>query len=342
MSNKLLSATFAIALLAGCNNGEEIVVADSEKELDHLIFKEICHLGSWKTEWNSAYGYDPYIVIENPTDKTLYLDGMGLACSGLACNVVRNLREGTDHRDGFFGAYILTRFPGNGTDHPIAPHSFVTITGYAVDHTKDRGEEGYSNANSFDLSNANFEWFTPEQIEDEGDFDDNKNVPNMRVVYPVKQETVFKFIPQHAALALIQIPVNEDSLLKSKEYYWNTFWTTEEKIGHGGVIGESGGHAHDSGYNPVEFLKIPNKWVVDCVQICPQQDYQWNVVAADLDKGSASVMTTYRDRITNPTSVYGYSIFRKHDGNKYVDTNNSNFDFEKKPASLQKKNTAAQ
>lgn len=344
LTTKLFLAVLALGLTAGCNNGEPDVVPDSEKKLDHLIFKEICQMGTWNSAWGKGapYTYDPYIVIENPTEKTLYLDGMGLAVSGLACNVLRDLTEGTDHRAGFFGAYILVRFPGNGTDYPVPPLSSVTLTGYAVDHTQNRGEDEYWNAGSFDLSTANFEWYTTEQIKKEGDFKDNEGVPNMNWVYPMNETTTRSLIPQYSALALVKIPISEDSLLHSEKYFWRTYWTTNEKTGSGGVAGESGGHAHDSGYNPVEFLKLPNDWVVDCVQLCPQTEFKWDVVAPALDKGSTSIMTSTRDKTTNPANVYGYSLYRRHDGKKYVDTNNSDHDFEKKPASLLKKPVAEQ
>lgn len=345
LSIKLFAGLLTLGAMVGCNNGEPDIKPDSEKVVDHLIFKEICYSGTWHPKWGrkgGPYTYDSYLVIENPTDKTLYLDSLGIAQSGLSCNKRRELRKGTDFRNDFFGAFILVQFPGSGHDYPVAPHTSVLLAARAVDHTKERtDEEGYFNPDSYDLSQAKFEWLTEEQIEEEDIFKENPNVPNMRLIYPTKDTSARELIPQYGALALVKLPVKTDDLLHSNTYYWHTYWTTAEKTGKGGVA-EDGGHSHDAGYDPVVFLKIPNDWVIDCVQICPQQDYQWNVIGETLDKGYTSVMTSYKDKERNPQSVAGLSLQRRHDGNKYVDTNNSNFDFEKKPASLHKKTTVAQ
>lgn len=337
--------TLGLTLLAmvGCHNGD--IVPDVEKELDHLIIEEIANVGTWHPKWNAIYKDDQYLRITNPTKQTLYLDGMALAQSGLSPSKLVTLREGSDYRATHFGAALLIRFPGKAGEknYPVAPGKSVTIAQQAVDHTAPLAEDDdaefwlWSPA-SIDLSKADFEWASQEQIVSSNDFPENPNVPNMETVYPVarKGDKPYPLIPQDGVLALISIPENvtNDMLLTESQYRWNTAWTTTNK--EGGVIDDGGGHAHNGNYDSVVFVKIPNAWVVDAVQICPQLEYKWSVIAETVEKGSCSVFTASSDRLRNLKAFAGKALFRKHDGKKFVDTNNSDHDFEVRPASLLK------
>lgn len=338
-------AALSLALLAmtSCHNGD--VVPDVEKELDHLIIEEIANAGTWHTKWNAIYNDDQYLRITNPTKQTLYLDGLALAQSGLSPSRLVTLREGTDYRNTHYGAALLIRFPGKvgEKNYPIEPGKSVTIAQQAVNHTAPLSEDDDAeywlwNPNSVDLSKADFEWASKEQIASSHDFPENPNVPNMETVYPVKRkgDNPYPLIPQDGVLALIRIPENvtNEMLLKQPEYRWSTAWTTNSK--EGGVIDQGGGHAHGGNYDSIVFVKIPNGWVIDAVQICPQLEYKWSVIAETVEKGSCSVFTSSSDRTRNPKDYAGKALFRKHDGKKFVDTNNSDHDFEVRPASLVK------
>lgn len=334
----------ALGVLAACNHGAPVEIPDSEKKLDHLIIEEICYSGSWHAKWGTAYTEDKYIKITNPTEKTFYLDGMALAQSGLSPRKLQNLRAGTDHRNTHFGAYILLQFPGlpGEQKYPVDPGKSVYIAKIAHDHTKpgEDGEESTYCENSYDLSKVDFEWGTVEQIKNEDEFPENPNVPNMLTIYPTEaseQSAPPRLISENGALALIRIPaeVTAQKLLTGDEYIWKTYWTSEEKEGGGGIAGNTG-HTHDNDFDPVVFLKIPNEWVVDVVQICPQHEFQWNVVADKLDKGYCSVYTSSSDKRSNPQGFTGKSLRRKHDGKKFVDNNDSTIDFEVVPATLSK------
>src|SRR3712207_9565799 len=111
---------------------------DSEKVVDHLIFKEICYTGTWHPKNNYSYTYDSYIKIQNPTtDKTFYLDGLCLVQTGLSCSKIVNLKEKTNFISTHFGASRLVQFPGTGQQYPLKPGEEIIITGYAIDHTKE-------------------------------------------------------------------------------------------------------------------------------------------------------------------------------------------------------------
>lgn len=342
--SKLSLLLFGALLMASCNNGDPTDTPDSEKVLDHLIIEEVCYSGSWHEKWNNIYKDDQYIKITNPTNKVIYLDGMALVQSGLSARKLRNLQAGTDYRNTHFGAAMLVRFPGKngGQEYPINAGESVYIAKIAYNHTQQTGESLWCE-NSYDLSKVNFEWATPGQISNEGDYPENPNVPNMIAVYPREDSDdgsePLSLIPEYGTLALIQIPndVTDEMLLKTDQYKWTTTWTSEEKNDGGGVDQEGGGHKHDNEYDPVVFLKLPNEWIIDAVQICPQQDFQWSVVSPKIDKGYCSVYTSSQDKNRNPREFTGKALKRKHDGKKFVDTDNSTVDFEVVPASLSKK-----
>ena len=336
----------AASTLAACNNGENNVVPDSEKKIDHLIFEEICYTGSWHETWKQLYDHDQYIKITNPTEQVFYLDGMALAQSGLSSNKLMNLKSGTDHRETHFGAAMLIRFPGKAGEqnYPVEPGKSVFIAKIAHDHSKFLNEETYWCDNSYDLSKVNFEWASENQIATEDMYPDNKDVPNMKTVYPVEYDDdstlPLQIIPTSGAIALVQIPENitDKMLIEEKEYSWSTIWTTNEKENEGGVGQQGGGHSHNNEYDPVVFIKLPNAWIIDAVQICPQKEFQWNVISTELDGGYCSVLTYANDKFKNAQSLAGKALRRKHDGKKFVDTNNSSVDFEVKEASLAKNN----
>ena len=342
LKDNFLLLLLAVFIMSGCNNGEEIQ-PDSEKVLNHLVFTEISYMGSWHAGWNGLYPYDQYIKITNPTDHDLYLDGMALACSGLSTGQLVDLNQGTDFRATHFGAGILIRFPGKSGEmkYAIRPGESVFIAKVAHNHTVGNQEEDLFNKDSYNLSNVNFEWASVNQLQNEGEFFDNPGVENMRTIYPIeKPEDAFpqNLIPEYGVLALIRIPaeVSDTEMLSNTLYKWATGWTTSNKT-EGGVDKEGGGHLTDGDYNPVVFLKIPNEWVIDAVQICPQQDYQWSVVGESVEKGSCSVLTSKMDKIKNPQKIAGMALHRRFDGKKFVDTNNSDVDFEVRPSSLGKK-----
>lgn len=338
--NQLWATLLAVATLTACNNGDPADTPDANKVLDHLIIEEVCYSGSWHETWNSVYKEDRYIKITNPTDKVIYLDGMALAQSGLTPRKIVNLRAGTDYRNSHFGASMLIRFPGNanGQEYPINAGQSVYIAKVAYNHTKPT-EEGLWCKNSYDLSKVNFEWATVDQIKNDEDYTENPGVPNMLTVYPIDKEDTglpLQIIPEYGVLALVKIPadITNDMLLNNDTYRWSTIWSSEEKIDGGGVGQDGGGHSHDNEYDPVVFLKLPNEWIVDAVQICPQHDFQWSVVSDKIDKGHCSVYTSSSDKNRNPKEYTGKTLKRKHDGKKFVDTDNSSIDFEVATASL--------
>lgn len=347
MCSLLCATAFAFV---GCNNGEDPTPPDSEKKLDHLIFEEICYTGTWKIWGDGRFGGqiyddDQYLKITNPTEQTMYLDGLGLLRGYFDTEIFHELAEGTDYRDTHIGVGRLLRFPGNtGENHwPIAPGKSVYIARVAFNHTVDPNPSGNEdndffmwNENSYDLSDVDFEWGTKEQIEKDGNFPENPNVPNMVSVYPPDAYDLPYLIPKYGALALIKIPaeVTNEQLLNDSQYRWSTDWKSSEKVGRS-IPATRQGHEHHS--ERIVFMKIPNEWVIDAVQISSQAEYAWNALSDKLDKGFAGVYTSKADFKNKPKDYTGKALFRKHDGKKFVDNNNSSEDFEVRTASKAQK-----
>lgn len=321
--------TLVVLVLSGCHNGDE--PADQEKTLDHLIFEEICYSGTIKKRvyeseiYTYPYKHDYYIKITNPTKDILYLDGMGLAMSALnAANLV-TLKDGTDIRETHFGAGILMRFPGRPGEknHPVQPGGSVFLAEVAVNHTQKPDEDSDYwtwNEDSYDLSKVDFEWATPKEIEEDDEFPDNPNVPNLILAFP-RTRAIKSMISEGSAIALINIPaeLTDDILFDPSDknpYKWNTSWTSHDT-----------GDGHGHGGKMIEYLKFPNEMVIDAVQLCSQKDYKWSVVTG-VDAGYASIYDF------ESAEFVVRSLYRKHDGVKFVDDDNSTTDFEVRPASL--------
>lgn len=361
LKTTLLAA--AAFLLTACNNGEVFNNGDAEATVDHLIIKEICYSGTWKDVKLSAadkkknlpngYSYkeDAYIKIVNPTSSTIYLDEYALAFCGLSNTTQENLAEGTDFRETHFPVGRLLRFPGTGKDHPIAPGDSVLIAKFAYNHvdTAHEAEGDPWNINSYDLSKANFQWRHKAYVEDNF-YTFNEKVPTLDVIYPQSESTISSlrniraneddtdasedddneddepvvysgaFIGGNSTIALVHIgknskgqQVSNQELLTSEEFAWATSWTNLNKDG------KESGHTHNS--KTIYFLKIPNTWIIDAVALAPPSSQAWHAHSEKLDRGFTSALNDGHD------NTHGYAVIRKHDGRKFVDTNDSNVDF---------------
>ena len=125
---------------------------------------------------NFFFFFDQFIELYNSSNEVKYLDGM----------MVMRFSSNTDGKgpgadeedDGDIdGVTYVFKFPGKPGEknYPIYPGQFVVLASDAVDHTK-------VCATSYDLSNANWEFYnqySPEDI-------DNPNVPNLINMRPDK------------------------------------------------------------------------------------------------------------------------------------------------------------
>lgn len=335
-----------ICTLASCIRSSEEPKGKADAELDHLIILEVSYNGSYrakyldpptnKKEFPSRDDWDKYIKIHNPTKETKYLDGLGLAISVFSSTGIYIFKNGEkdDFRPQNFGASHIIHFPGSGKDYPIKPGQTVLIAQTALDHTKDYYYEEFEetingNPNSLDLTNADFEWLTPEQIKKEDApyaYRDNPKVPNMIGIYPSSTlrdhnhsgiEQSVKGGPfdieYNTTIALVEIKKEDytgEKLTEKIKSFDLTFVTT---------------NPWDTTW---EAVMIPNQNVIDAVVIAPRNEDNFHPVAPTLDKGSYGVSLHYIKDPKKDKENMSKAIRRKSDGIRWVDQNNSTTDFE--------------
>lgn len=325
LTQKLPLVAVAVSMLFACDTKKTNRRTEPEvKQLDHLIIEEVAYAGVW-TPQNVMDKDITYLKITNPTSRVVYLDGLGLIASAFSSDQLLELGKDADFTKTHINALRVMKFPGNGQQYPLAPGKSVIVTGAAIDHRAERVDEDgdpvkTANPHAFDLSGANFEWLTKEQLESD-DYVDNAKVPNMLPVYSGgdwedPEGSAFKI--GNGLLALIKFGATTEEL-KQKDYEWS--WYSNNS---------AGGHGHAKNG---KCLKLPNAWVIDAVNICPKHSFKWYIAAQSIDAGFASVrLTSESDK-----QIAGKVIVRRHDGRSFVDTNNSTQDFEVKDASILKK-----
>lgn len=346
-----------VALLAvGCaRTGAPEGRSDARTELDHLIIQEAFYVGhSWYRDLGNPkdasnpqlYDEDQYLIIYNPTQEVLYLDGLALTSSALDPGKVVKIEPKDEFVGRYFGAGTVVYFPGSGREHPLAPGQRVVIAKYAIDHTKDfldeqregAEEEGdtfdaaqYKGVETFlDLSKADFEWTNRDYLSGEEQRKNNPAVPDLLPLVTEddgdgERSALYSFgeIAEQGGLALVKLPWTPEAF--RKEY--------QEKKEQSAYLHQlSVLSTHHK--NTLAVFEIPFSHVLDCLTISPQQGYLQRVTK--LDKGYLAVsdqLSGTMKKADYPKFV-GMALLRRTDGHGYVDEGNTRTDFEVKPASL--------
>lgn len=260
-----------------------------------LVFEEIFTTGT-QTPEGKQYRGDSYFKIYNNSDQVIYADGYGIAESKFLTNSKQELTPNIVNEA--FATYAFYMIPGNGADVPVEPGEFIILCDQAINHLE-------FNAESFDLSKANFEWYD----ETSSSLDtDNPAVPNLIRVYA---ETKTIWIPTNQgnrSYVLVKPGTSVTDFIANNKYDYE--------------------YETAVGAKPGTCYKIPNAWVTDAVNICGKADFEWLLTAPSLDMG-----WSYCSEIQGDKTRYGKSIIRKtlsvtEDGRKILqDTNNSTDDF---------------
>lgn len=261
-----------------------------------FVIEEVYFAGSTTPE-GKQYSGDQYFKIYNNSDSVLYADGLVILESEFTTS--RQYDYTPDIMSQAMTVAHVYAIPGNGKEYPVQPGESILICDKAIDHT-------VATPNSFDLRNANFEWYN------DNDRDvDNPEVPNLDIIYS-STLTIWTLNNQGLkAYAIARMGVDKQTFLKDYLYecsYVNSGITMTRN-----------------------FYKFPNEWIIDAVNISNKAQYIWNVVDASLDMGF-----TYCGEVAKDKNRYNKSVRRKvlsttPDGRKILkDTNNSTEDFEAK------------
>lgn len=119
------------------------------------VFKELYVTGSQTPEGKSYYK-DKYFEIYNNTSEVLYADGISIGESDHTTSSELNIWANII--DDYFVTQVIYTIPGNGTDYPVQPGESLILADVGIDHTTD-------NANSINLSGADFEWYDEHKLD---------------------------------------------------------------------------------------------------------------------------------------------------------------------------------
>ncbi len=268
-----------------------------------FVISELFFAGT-QTPEEKPYSKDQYVVISNNSDVTLYADSVAFVEAAFLSTTKREYTP--DIMSEAMSVDAIYMIPGTGTSVPVEPGKSLVLAVNALNHTE-------ANANSFDLSNADYEFYDESSNASNQDTD-NANVPNLDKWYCYTL-TIFILNNQgHKTYAIAKMRQDKDSYLADN--YYEAKYTA--------VNGKE---------MSTKCYKVANDWILDAVNLAPSSTKQWNTVSSALDAGYAYVAATGSDK-----ARFGKAVIRKQENGKWVDTNNSSNDFEMgvTPSYLQK------
>ena len=268
---------------------------------DDFIFEEIFFTGTRRASGSSYIG-DTYFKIYNNTDHVLYADGLAICESKFKSTQFYTYTP--DIRQDEMTVHAIYVIPGNGTEHPVAPGESLVICDTGIDHR-------ISNPNSFDLSDADFEWYDESTNPSHTDID-SPTVPNLDKWYCY---TLTVFVPHNrgfSSFALARIPIGKEAYLS--DYYYDYEYTIYVPAGTFPMSGSA--------------YRLPNEWIVDGVNCSVETDRQWNVLPPSIDAGWTHCGAMDSDENRFFKSIRRKMLYLTDDGIKVLkDTNNSTADF---------------
>ena len=271
-----------------------------------FVLAEIFFAGT-ETPEGKRYIGDKYFVLFNNAADTLAADGLILMEADL--NSVQKYDLGDqDFRKKYFAVDAMYRIPGDGNTYRVAPGQMILIADNAMNHTA-------ANANSFDLSTADFEWYDVSSSAGVTDVD-NPGVMNLDKLYCYTQTIWVPHNQGHKSFGLARFPEGvtaEDYFATDSLYVKYNY----ETVTSAGTFSQSR-----------KSYMIPNAWIVDMVNMAPSETFQWLTSSDTLDAGYAYVAPTGSD-----VTRFGKAVRRKTkaimNGMRVLqDTNNSTDDFE--------------
>ena len=268
---------------------------------DDFIFEEIFFTGTRRASGSSYIG-DTYFKIYNNTDHVLYADGLAICESKFKSTQFYTYTP--DIRQDEMTVHAIYVIPGNGTEHPVAPGESLVICDTGIDHR-------ISNPNSFDLSDADFEWYDESTNPSHTDID-SPTVPNLDKWYCY---TLTVFVPHNrgfSSFALARIPIGKEAYLS--DYYYDYEYTIYVPAGTFPMSGSA--------------YRLPNEWIVDGVNCSVETDREWNVLPPSIDAGWTHCGAMDFDENRFFKSIRRKMLYLTDDGIRVLkDTNNSTADF---------------
>lgn len=267
-----------------------------------FVISEIFFRGT-QTPKGKPYFADQYIKITNNTSKLMYADSLVIMESAFTNGVKRKYIK--DYRNEGFAAGAIYMIPGKGKDVPVKPGETLLLALNGKNHKS-------VNANSFDLSKADFEFYdiSTNNYKDE----QNANVKDLERIFTTSASIFVLNMKGNKAYAIGKIQGTIQDFLKNNNY--------------------------DAQYNnnvngklmTQKAYFLPSAWIIDAVNVdIKDNPHDWNIIPVSMDKGF-----TYCNDNAKDKSGIGTAVVRKIMNGKYVDTNNSTEDFIPKAAPTMK------
>lgn len=258
-----------------------------------FVISEIFFRGT-QTPKGKPYFADQYIKITNNTSKLMYADSLVIMESAFTNGVKRKYIK--DYRNEGFAAGAIYMIPGRGKDVPVKPGETLLLALNGKNHKS-------VNANSFDLSKADFEFYdiSTNNYKDE----QNANVKDLERIFTTSASILVLNMKGNKAYAIGKIQGTIEDFLKNNNY--------------------------DAQYNnnvngklmTQKAYFLPSAWIIDAVNVdIKDNPHDWNIIPVSMDKGF-----TYCNDNAKDKSGIGTAVVRKMKNGKYVDTNNSTEDF---------------
>ncbi len=254
------------------------------------VFKELYYTGS-RTPEDKSYYKDKYFEIYNNSNEVLYADGISLAESDHGTYKEENewttiLGEPT------YVAHTIYTIPGSGKEHAVNPGESVILCDVGINHKE-------VNANSFDLSKADFEWYDEHKLDV-----DVPEVPNLIKNFSYSKSIWTPHNRGYRSYILFRAEGTMEDFLINNEVQ----------------------RSNASGSRITIRYKVPSNLILDAVEVSTPSKFVSKAVPVGLD-------ISYTHTGDSDDIRYGKCVRRKvlrWDGTRAIltDTNNSAEDFE--------------
>lgn len=280
----------------------QLELAINGYEEGNFVIAEIYATGTYLPGTTSQYNGDQYIRIHNNSSDTLYADNLILLESKFRTTTKNDYTP--DIMSEAMTTQIVARIPGTGKDYPVYPGKSIIVCDNAMNHLS-------KNSNSFDLSNADFEWFLSTSGTSSYDVD-NPNVPNLEMSYAYTKTMWVLNKQGNRTYAIGRLPEGMDTDTYLTDYTYSYHYT----MANGKQSSEQ-----------IDY-RFENTWIIDAVNLSAKNEHVWNLVHHSVDMGFASFGNNSSLAENVGKAVVRKVTYSDEDKTFYQDTNNSSVDFD--------------